>query len=137
MMPQVLRGSLPMTPSQVVMLFAVITGVLLGLAPRVTAELNATGGAAGMNPGQIEAAARGYIGEWQPLSDPLITLENGTQVKSSNVNGFEIDGTRYYYRLVYGFSADPVSRGRVKNYQVVLVINPGTEWETEIYRVPG
>lgn len=136
MTPQILRGAFPLTPSQMVMLFAVLTGVVLGLAPRVTAGPMPAGGGA-MNPAPIEKAARSYIGEWQPLADPLVTLENGTQVKSSNVKGFEIDGVRYYYRLVHGFSADPVSRGQVKDYQVVVVINSGTEWETEIYRVPG
>jgi len=137
MMPQVLRRPVPLTSSQIMMLFAVLTGVALGLAPRFTTDLNATGGAKAVNPVQVETAARAYIGEWQPLTDPLVTLDNGILVKSSNVNGFEIDGDRYYYRPIYGFSADPLSRGQIKEYQVVLVVNAGTEWETEIYRVPG
>lgn len=69
------------------------------------------------------------------MTDPLITLENGAQVKSSNVNGMEIAGERYFYRPLHSFSADPVRRGQPDDYQLVLVMDAGTEFETEVYRL--
>ena len=136
MMPQVLRHPIPLTSGQVVMLFAVLTGVVLGVAPRFKQDVF-TGGSSAVNPAHIETSIRSYAGDWQPARDPMVTLDNGMQVKSSNVNGVEIEGDRYYYRPIHGFSADPVSRGAVKDYQVVLVLEAGTEFETEVYRVPG
>lgn len=129
-------SSRPM-PSQVAVLLAVLLGAAIALVPRLTLDFWPAGGGAAVSPQHIETSVRQYLGEWQPLADPLVTLENGIQVKSSNVNGIEIEGVRYYYRPVRGFSADPVTRGQVKDYQVVLVLDAGTQWETEVYRVPG
>ena len=83
---------------------------------------------------RIVATLKGYLSDWQPLADALVPLPNGGQAKSSNVYGVEVDGARYYYRLKFGFSADPLSRGVVAAHEVVAVLQPGTQWETEVYR---
>ncbi|MEK7217239.1 MAG: hypothetical protein AAB289_16770, partial [Chloroflexota bacterium] len=83
----------------------------------------------------VEAAIKGYLDEWRPAADPLITLANGVQVKSSNFHGVELAGEQYYYRTRYQFSADPVSRGDAHKVQVVAVLDAGTAFETEIYRL--
>jgi hypothetical protein len=84
---------------------------------------------------RVEARVKTYLDVWNPAADPLITREGGIQVKSSNVNGVEIDGERYYYRVVSGFNADPVSRGETRDYRVVSVLDAGTDFETEIYEL--
>lgn len=83
----------------------------------------------------VEEAVRSYLDEWHPLKDPLTTLGDGVQVKSSNFYGVQIEGERYYYRPRYQFSADPVSRGAARDYQVVIVLDADTGFETEIYRL--
>lgn len=83
---------------------------------------------------RIVAVVNQYLNEWQPLKDPLVTLENGAQAKSSNVKGVEIDGLTYYYRLVNAPSFDPMSLGVAGNYEVVAMMDPGTHWEVQVYR---
>ena len=65
----------------------------------------------------------------------MIIMEDGVQVKSSNIKGIEIDGKRYYYRTGFGFSADPVSRDETVGYQIFMVLDAGTHFETEVYRL--
>lgn len=77
-----------------------------------------------------------YANQWDPKLDPLVTLSNGVEMKSSHVNGILIQGHRYYYRLRYGLNYDPVSRGDAVDYAVVAVLDRDTEWEVEIYRLP-
>ncbi|GEM_PF-2407500 len=84
---------------------------------------------------RVEAAVTGYLDAWDPLTDPLIILENGMQVKSSNIKGVEIDGRRYYYRTGFGFSGDPVSRGETVDYQIFMVLDAGSHFETEVYQL--
>lgn len=84
---------------------------------------------------QITATVTKYLNEWQPLVDPLVTLEGHVQVKSSNVYGIEIEGERYYYRFRNSFSYDPVSRGQAKDHSTVAVLDQGTQWEVEVYRL--
>jgi len=84
---------------------------------------------------QITGIVRQHINEWRPALDPLITLESGIQVKSSNLNGIEIGGTQYYYRLLNTMSFDPVSRGEANDYQRIAVLDQGTQWESEVYRL--
>lgn len=76
-----------------------------------------------------------YVNEWQKEKDPLITLLNGAQVKSSNVYGVEIEGTKYFYRLSNSASFDPLSQGdELDKYEVITVIDSDTPWEVQIYR---
>lgn len=76
-----------------------------------------------------------YIDQWEPSVDPLITLSGVGEVKTSNVEGVMVDGHRYYYRLVNSFSYDPVSRGDAKDYRMVEVLDPGTQFEVQIYQL--
>ena len=83
----------------------------------------------------INTVAR-YANQWDARLDPLVTLPNGVELKSSHVNGVLVQGQRYYYRLRYGLNYDPVSRGGAVDYTVVAVLDPDTQWEMEIYRLP-
>jgi hypothetical protein len=117
-------------------LAAILIGAAIALvAPGTIRALGVTTAPPAAAPAEIEAAVRNVIGNWQPALDPLITPENGRQVKSSNVEGVEVGGARYFYRPKYGFSADPVSRGVARDYEVVMVLEAGTQWETEVYRL--
>lgn len=84
---------------------------------------------------RITSVVRQHLSEWQPAVDPLLTMDNGVQAKASNVNGIEIGGTRYYYRVRNSVSFDPLSRGTAGPVQVVAVLDQGTQWETEIYKL--
>ncbi len=120
------------------MLLAMVLGATLGAAPHVLA-LQSTSTAVHIQPApdltRIEASALDHVSQWQPLEDPLVTLPDGRQAKSSHVNGIEVDGVRYYYRIRYAPNADPATLGEVTRYQVVSVLEKGTQWETEIYRI--
>jgi hypothetical protein len=84
---------------------------------------------------QVVQAVTSYINQWQPQADPLMTVAGVGQVKSSNVDGVEIEGRRYYYRMVGAASFDPVSQGAAERYTTVAVLDPGTEWEVQIYHL--
>lgn len=76
-----------------------------------------------------------YANEWQKDKDPLITIPDGAEIKSSNLYGVEIEGMRYYYRLSNSASFDPLSQGDdPAKYEVITVIDPDTPWEVQIYR---
>ncbi len=110
---------------------AFIALALTAVAPVVHPEVFVEG----PGPEQIEAAVRSYLYEWSPLNDPLMTLQSGVQVKSSNVNGVEVGGERYFYRPRQGFSADPITRGLSGDYHLTLVMDPATDFETDVYRL--
>ena len=93
------------------------------------------GSASSLSVAQITGMVRPYINEWRPEADPLLTLESGVQVKSSNLKGIEIGGDRYYYRLRNTMSFDPLSRGEAGDYQSIAVLDEGTQWESEVYRL--
>ena len=93
------------------------------------------GSASSLSVAQITGMVRLYINEWRPEADPLLTLEGGVQVKSSNLRGIEIGGDRYYYRLRNTMSFDPLSRGEAGDYQSIAVLDQGTQWESEVYRL--
>lgn len=82
------------------------------------------------------AAVRRYLDLWQPLTDPLVAVGDGLMAKSSNVDGFDMGGVRYYYRLLHGASYDPISTGRASTRTVVGVLDQETPWAVEIYRLP-
>lgn len=118
-----------------------LLAVLLGLSwaavgPRVQAENVMQGSTlAPTRMERVEHLVMSALLQADPLADPFVTLENGVEVKSSNFNGIEIEGNRYYYRPRWEFSGDPVSRGVTRNYRVVIVLNAGTDAETEVYQL--
>jgi DNA/RNA endonuclease YhcR with UshA esterase domain len=61
----------------------------------------------------------GYI-EGEQADDPLVEVEDGIFVKSSNVHGILIDGTRYYYSLFPHMSFDPVVAAKIGEEQVTI-----------------
>lgn len=85
--------------------------------------------------GEITETVRRYASEWNPLVDPLLTLDNGVQVKASNARGIEIDGATYYYRFIHTFSFDPLSRGQAAEVVPVATLDAGTQWEVQVYRL--
>lgn len=68
--------------------------------------------------------------------DPLVSLD-GVEAKSSNIYGIEVDGVRYYYRILRHASFDPLSRGTVAQSETIGVLHPGTEWEVAVYWEAG
>lgn len=89
----------------------------------------------GMTATEIGATVRGYATQYQPTADPLVTMSDGVQVKSSNYYGVEVDGARYYYRFLGSYSADPISRGEAKDYVNVTTLDAGTQWEVNVYKL--
>lgn len=106
-------------------------GVLVQIGPFTSLATSPVGPA----PAQVSNVIIDYLNRWQPALDPLLTLSNGVQVKTSNYYGVEIEGVRYYYRLLNTYSADPLTRGDAKDYLSVAVLDPGTQWEVEVYRL--
>ena len=127
-------------PLHGLVLAAMISGTIIGIAPHfLQMRLDSRSQAASQPTPDLErlrTAVTEHVSQWQPLTDPLVTLEDGRQAKSSHVNGIEVDGVRYFYRLAHGPNADPVSLGRIAGYEVVTVLEQGTQWETEVYRLP-
>lgn len=84
---------------------------------------------------QIVSSVSTFINDWQPETDPLLTVPGVGQVKASNLQGVDVGGQRYYYRMVGAASFDPVSQGQASHYETVAVLDAGTEWEVQIYRL--
>lgn len=116
-------------------LFAFTSLALIGLSLVWTRFIALAEPEAKTNEANVVAIVIKYANEWDPERDPLVTLENGVQMKSSHIDGIAIGNERYYYRLRYGFNYDPVSRGDAEKYAVVAVLDPDTQWEMEIYRL--
>lgn len=57
----------------------------------------------------------------QREDDPLVEIEPGVWVKTSNISGVQVDGTTYYYNLSPHMSFDPVSRGLLKPSMIDVV----------------
>lgn len=113
---------------------------VLGLSLATMGQILETGGfvpavSPALTRQRVETAVKGYLDTWDPRTDPLIILESGVQLKSSHVKGIEIDGKRYYYRTVFGYSGDPVSRGETRDYQIFMVLDAGTHFEAEVYQL--
>ena len=87
------------------------------------------------NRAEIVRTVTRYATQWDPRQDPLVSLENGVEMKSSHLFGVQVGSERYYYRVKHGLNYDPVSRGEAKDYTVVAVIEPDTQWEVEVYRL--
>ena len=115
---------------------------MMDLPGRAAAAPSVEAGDRGRQPadGQASAVARvvsvlrPYIDTWRPDEDPLVPVGSEVQVKRSNMSGIEVDGVRYYYRLMHSFNYDPKSRGGAGEYVPLTVLDAGTPWEVEIYR---
>ena len=117
-------------------LLGAIAGLVFAMAGLVVnAAFVPTLGPLAPSQAQVIASVSGYINQWQPAVDPLITLEGVGQVKSSNVEGVLFGGQRYYYRMVGSASFDPVTRGKADRYKSIAVLDQGTDWEVEIYQI--
>jgi hypothetical protein len=70
--------------------------------------------------------------------DPLIEVQSGVWVKSSNYYGVTIAGAVYYYAMTSHQSFDPLSRGVVTldAVEIVREIHDG-EFTVIIYTIPG
>jgi hypothetical protein len=90
--------------------------------------------ATGASAAAVEQHVLGYVNSWAPDRDPLVTMPNGAQAKSSNVYGVDYRGVRYYYQLTRQTSFDPLRLGTIRDYEVVAVVDAGTPWEVLIYR---
>lgn len=117
--------------------------VLLLVGARLLVEVSLASGplsfipraAAEPSEARVASVVRQHAAQWQPLADPLVTVAEGVQVKSSNVYGIEVDRVRYYYHFTNTFSYDPIARGEAGNYSLVTVIEPGSPFEVEVYRL--
>lgn len=54
--------------------------------------------------------------------DPLIAGSSGSAVRESNLRGFRLNGTIYYYYVEGGVNRDPLSRGSVTPDQVEILL---------------
>ena len=75
-----------------------------------------------------------YVNSWRD-DDPIVSLPNGGQAKSSNAYGVELGGVRYFYQPIHHISFDPLRRGEATEYELVAVIAPGSSDEVIIYRI--
>lgn len=114
---------------------AAATLTFLGLLVNASPLSLLTEPSLGASLSEITETVRRYTSEWSPLADPLLTLENGVQVKASNARGIEIDGVTYYYRFIHTFSFDPLSRGEAAEVVPVATLDAGTQWEVQVYRL--
>lgn len=118
---------------------ALLSGTLLVLAVAVNAGLAVMGESSTRNESGsysvVAAQVLGYVNEWNPQRDPLVTLLGGVQAKASNVYGVDVGGVRYYYQLTRNSSFDPLRAGTARDYEVVAVVDAGTQWEVLIYRL--
>lgn len=56
------------------------------------------------------------------VADPLVEIQPGRSVRSSNLRGFALKGTVYYYTIPGEQEADPLSRGQVTPDQIEVVL---------------
>lgn len=71
------------------------------------------------------------------VADPLIELAPGHAARSSNLRGFTLNDTTYYYYVEGAANYDPLSRGAVSDEQVEVLLRDTTGPATVvIYRLP-
>lgn len=75
---------------------------------------------AGTDKEKVIAEMTSYVTQHRD-DDPLMEVEPGVWVKTSNVKGINIDGETYYYSLAPHMSYDPVSRGEMSEEDVNVV----------------
>lgn len=68
----------------------------------------------------IADAVRSRLGGAQ--NDPLIEVVPGLSVRESNLRGFHLDGAVYYYFVEGQRNYDPLSRGRLTDAQVEIML---------------
>lgn len=56
------------------------------------------------------------------VADPLVEIQPGRSVRSSNLRGFALRGAVYYYRIPGQQEADPLSRGQVTPDQIEVLL---------------
>ncbi len=83
---------------------------------------------------RIEPYVMSFVNTWSTDRDPLVTVREGGEAKSSNVYGVEYEGVRYYYQLTRQASFDPLRTGEIGDYEKIGVVDAGTPWEVFIYR---
>lgn len=106
---------------------AVYAGVLNGILPVASAsELDSD---------QVVDEVLSYV-ETQREDDPLMEVESGIWVKTSNVKGVKVNGDTYYYSLWPHMSFDPVARGEVTEDEVDVVYeDDDSDMPLVIYRM--
>lgn len=69
------------------------------------------------------------------VSDPLVELTPGVTARQSNIRGFALNGQVYYYYVEGRPNFDPLSRGRLHQGQIELLMRDTAGPETlVIYR---
>ena len=56
------------------------------------------------------------------VNDPLIEIKPGISVRESNLRGFHLDGSTYYYYIEGQNNFDPLSAGSVSNRDIEIVL---------------
>jgi hypothetical protein len=96
----------------VALLIALVVGLVIARTP-TPAPLAAAGEAIRVRDAVLSEAIAG---------DPLIQLEPGVTVRSSNLRGLRLNGQVYYYYFEGLQNYDPLSRGKVTPDQVQVVL---------------
>ncbi len=119
-------------------MFYVLVGLvalLLGLAVSQTSLEGRSYKAKEVDVALVQSRVVSLADSWDLSNDPLVEIEKGLMAKRSNVEGFAVEGVRYYYSMTNAPSFDPVSLGKAKEYEVVSIIDQYTPWEIVIYRL--
>lgn len=128
------------------LLSAALAGATVLFASMVTSGWSASvsGGTPSVNHPAITEAGRArqvaqFAVNWQADLDPIVTLPDGRQAKSSSANGVLVDGVRYYYNLAPHISLDPLGRGEVTMDRVVVKerIMVGDDYSLLVYTIPS
>lgn len=109
-----------------------ITGVLIWALFAPLPAMTPLAAATDLTP--VVQAIRDRIGG--TVVDPLITIAPGTSARASNVRGFSLDGTIYYYYIEGAQNFDPLSRGLLSHAEVEVLLRDDSGPRTfVIYRV--
>ncbi len=103
---------------EVVLLAAVLVWAVAWLLPTPTPYAPAQSLA------PVQEAVRAHVSGAVP--DRLIELTPGTSARESNLRGFSLAGTTYYYYVEGRANFDPLSRGSVDSAQVEVLARDDT-----------
>ncbi|NTU79551.1 MAG: hypothetical protein HGA45_09135 [Chloroflexales bacterium] len=82
----------------------------------------------------IQEAIRARIGG--DVDDPLIEVAPGLSARSSNLRGFSLGSTTYYYYVEGAANFDPYSRGSVDASEIEVLLRDSSDLATVvIYRL--
>lgn len=113
---------------EVVLLAAVLVWAIAWLLPTPTPYAPAQSLA------PVQEAVRAHVSG--AVADRLIEVAPGASARESNVRGFRLAGTTYYYYVEGRTNFDPLSRGAVTGNQVELLSRDDSGPETiVIYRL--